>query len=81
MFAYCLLKRQRNLTDPELAGLLIVPKEDKDVDYFAIQPRACYGAPLEALKALVKCPADWSARGEPDPDLPGRLAAAFASQK
>ncbi len=61
--------------------VLNLPEEDKDVNYFAIQPRGNYGAPLEALKALVKCPADWSARGEQDPDLVAHLATAFTSQK
>ena len=61
--------------------VLDLPKEDKGVNYFAIQPRASYGAPLEALKAMVKCPADWSARGEQDPDLARHLATVFASQK
>jgi dienelactone hydrolase len=61
--------------------ILDFSKEDNGVNYFAIQPRAGSGAPLEALKALVKCAADWSARGEQDPDLAARMGAAFASQK
>jgi len=63
------------------AEVLSFPEEDKAVDYFAIQPRAGYSAPLDALKALVKCPADWSAKGEQDPDLVEHLASAFASQQ
>lgn len=61
--------------------VLDLPEEDKGVNYFAIQPRANAGAPLEALKALVKCPADWSAQGEKDPDLIGHLKTAIAAHK
>jgi hypothetical protein len=61
--------------------VLDLPEEDKGVNYFAIQPRANSGAPLEALKALVKCPADWSAQGERDPDLMSHLTIALATHK
>jgi cephalosporin-C deacetylase-like acetyl esterase len=61
--------------------VLDLPEEDKGVNYFAIQPCANSGAPLETLKALVKCPADWNAQGERDPDLVARLAIALAAHK
>jgi cephalosporin-C deacetylase-like acetyl esterase len=61
--------------------VLDLPEEDKGVDYFAIQPRANSGAPLEALRALVKCPADWSAQGEKDPDLISHLTIALDANK
>jgi hypothetical protein len=61
--------------------VLNLPEEDKGVNYFAIQPRANSGAPLGALKALVKCPADWSAQGEKDPDLVSHLTIALAPHK
>jgi dienelactone hydrolase len=61
--------------------VLDLPEEDRGVNYFAIQPRANFGAPLEALKALVKCPADWSAQGERDPDLVTHLTTALAAHK
>jgi hypothetical protein len=53
------------------------PEEDKGVDYLGIQPRANYGPTLAALKAMIKCPSDWSARGETNPDWKTRLAASF----
>ena len=53
--------------------VLDFPKEDHNVDYLAIQPRANYAPTLEALRAMVKCPADWSVRGDADPDWKSRL--------
>jgi len=61
--------------------VLDLPEEDKGVNYFTIQPRANFSGPLEALKALVKCPADWTAHGEKDPDLVGPLTTALATHK
>jgi len=56
--------------------VLSFPVEDRGVNYFALQPRANYAPTLDALRALVKCPADWTAKGEKDPDLRNRLEAA-----
>jgi hypothetical protein len=53
--------------------VLDFPKEDQDVNYMAIQPRANYGPTLQALRAMVKCPADWSTRGSSDPDWKSHL--------
>jgi dienelactone hydrolase len=53
--------------------VLDFPKEDHDVDYLAIQPRANYAPSLAALRALVKCPADWSMHGDTDPDWKSHL--------
>jgi hypothetical protein len=40
-----------------------------DVPGYSIQPRAAYSAPLSHLRSLVKQPALWTFRGEPEPDL------------
>jgi dienelactone hydrolase len=39
----------------------------------AILPRANYAPGLENLRKSVRCPADWSWQGQPDPDLNQRL--------
>jgi len=54
--------------------VLSFPTEDKGVNYLALYPRANYGPSLDALKAMVKCQADWSAHGEPTPDWKRRFA-------
>ena len=53
--------------------VLDFPMEDQGVNYLAIQPRANYGATLAALRAMVKCPSDWSMRGGNDPDWKSHL--------
>jgi cephalosporin-C deacetylase-like acetyl esterase len=58
------------------ADVLDFPEEDKGVDYLGLQPRANYGPTLDALKAMVKCPADWSVRNEQEPDWKAKLTAA-----
>jgi cephalosporin-C deacetylase-like acetyl esterase len=57
------------------------PAEDKGVDYLGIQPRANYGPALDALKAMIKCPSVWSARGEPNPDWKALLTKSPRSLK
>ena len=58
------------------ADVLDFPEEDRGVDYLGIAPRANYGPSLDALKAMVKCPADWSARDEKTPDWQAKFTAA-----
>jgi dienelactone hydrolase len=53
--------------------VLDFPKEDQGVNYLAIQPRANDGPTLQALRAMVKCPADWSMLGDTDPDWKSHL--------
>ena len=53
--------------------VLDFPKEDRGVNYLAIQPRANYGPTFQALRGMVKCPADRSMRGDNDPDWKSRL--------
>jgi dienelactone hydrolase len=53
------------------------PTEDNDVDYFALTPRANYGATLQALRGMLKCPADWSLQGAKDADLKSLLDRRF----
>jgi len=55
------------------ADVLDFPEEDKNVDYLGIQPRANLGPTLDALKAMLKCPADWSAPNEKEPDWKARF--------
>ena len=56
---------------------LSFPLADEGVNYFAITPRANYGASLDVLKAMVKCPADWSVSGAKDPDVRALLDKRF----